>query len=229
MQGICKAKGGCASQTAYLLLLPWALWVLKVCTGSTTGWIIIWEKLFWKAVLHNSSDLQVIGDLGGWGYILEQCYCMHLISASIRRTEASSSSFFFFILPTDHMLYISKGALPEKQDYSHLREWGFVAYGWFCASLHTATSRALRFFQTGDNSCVHPYTNSSSAFSCCSRNWDYWHSSMRRAIFLKLLIPPYWRSWMPSMLYVTFLLIFAVKFAVLIFAMQIIHRISLFW
>lgn len=127
---------------------------------------------------------------------------MHLKTASIRRSEASSSSFFFFILPTD--LYILKGAFPEKLDYNHLQEWGFVVYGWFCASLHTATSRALWFFQTEDSSCVHPYTNSSSASSCCSRNWDYWHSSMRRVIFLKLLTPPYWRSWMPSMLYVTF-------------------------
>lgn len=87
----------------------------------------------------------------------------------------------------------------------------FVVYDFFCASLHAATSRTLWFFQTGENSCVRLCTNSSSPSSCCSRNWDCWHSSMRRAIFLKLLTPPYWRSWMPSILYVMFCWYFLCK------------------
>lgn len=86
------------------------------------------EEKFLKGCLHKLlifKGLLIIGDLGGWRYILGQSHCMHLKTVYIRRTIASSSSCFFFILPMYHMLYFSKGVLPEKQDCSPLREWGF--------------------------------------------------------------------------------------------------------
>lgn len=138
---ICKAKGGCTSCRVKLNYTSFAL-PLGTVGVKSLHWFNNWvdscmEDTFWKAVLCKLLRLLITGDLGGWGYIMEQCHCMHLKTAPIKRTD-SSSSFFFFILFTDHMLCISKGVLPEKQDYSHLQEWSFVVYQWFCASVHTA-------------------------------------------------------------------------------------------